>query len=122
MSTALHRGFTLIELLVAVSISVILLLLALPAFTTWVADGEIRNGTESIASGIRFAQGTAISQNRNAQFVLAGGGWNVAMVDTPLVFLQSATFGEGQVQTEASNNVIATGETSRSILKKVYGR
>lgn len=95
MSAAAHRGFTLIELLVAAAISVILLLLAMPAFTGWVADSEIRNGTESIATGIRYAQATAISQNRNAQFVLAGGGWNVAMVDAPLVPLQSATFGEG---------------------------
>jgi prepilin-type N-terminal cleavage/methylation domain-containing protein len=95
MRAGLHRGFTLIELLVAASISVILLLLAMPAYTLWIADGQIRNGAESIGNGLRYAQATAISQNANAQFVLGATGWTVAMVDTPTVVIQTASFDEG---------------------------
>jgi prepilin-type N-terminal cleavage/methylation domain-containing protein len=95
MSARLHRGFTLIELMVAMTISVILLLLAMPAYTVWIADGEIRNGAETVASGLRFAQSSAITHNMNAQFVLNANGWDVMMVDTPLVSIQTGSFNEG---------------------------
>jgi hypothetical protein len=53
-----------------------------------------RNATESTASGLRYAQATAISSNRNAVRARATG-WNVAMVDAPLVSIQTASFNEG---------------------------
>ena len=95
MKAWLHRGFTLIELMVAMTILILLLVLAMPGYVLWMSDSEIRNATESAASGLRFAQATAISSNRNAQFVLNAAGWNVAMVDTPLVSIQTAAFSEG---------------------------
>jgi len=91
----LHRGFTLIELMVSMTIAIILLLLAVPGYTVWVADSEIRNAAQSVAGGLRYAQAIAISRNLNAQFVLGATGWTVAMVDTPLVPVQSATLNEG---------------------------
>ena len=51
MTAWLHRGFTLIELLVALAIAGILLLLAMPGYTQWVADNEIRTGAQSVAAG-----------------------------------------------------------------------
>ncbi len=99
MVAATHRGFTLVELMVALTISLLLLLLALPQYTTWVADGEIRNGAESVVNGLRQTQLAAISQNRNAQFDLAAGGWTASMVGPPLVVIQSATFAEGAQHT-----------------------
>jgi len=95
MPARLHRGFTLIELLVAMAIGILLLVLAMPSYTQWIADNEIRNGAESVASGLRYAQATAVSRNLNAQFVLNATGWNVSMVDDPLVSLQTASFNEG---------------------------
>ena len=95
MAAWLHRGFTLIELLVAMTILILLLVLAMPGYVLWTSDSEIRNATESTASGLRFAQATAISSNRNAQFVLSPTGWDVMMVDAPLVSVQTATFNEG---------------------------
>jgi type IV fimbrial biogenesis protein FimT len=95
MTASLHRGFTLIELLVAMTISVLLLLLAIPGYTGWVADNEVRNAAESAASGLRYAQTTAIARNANAQFVLSATGWNVMLVDAPGVPIQTGTFNEG---------------------------
>jgi type IV fimbrial biogenesis protein FimT len=95
MAARLHRGFTLIELLVAATIAVLLLVLAMPSYTLWVADSEIRNGAQSVAGGLRTAQAAAITHNIDAQFVLAANGWSVAMVDTPLVPIQTGSFNEG---------------------------
>lgn len=95
MTARFHRAFTLIELLVAMTIAGLLLVLALPGYTLWLADSEIRNGAQSVANGLRTAQAAAISHNLDAQFVLGATGWNVAMVATPLVPLQTASFNEG---------------------------
>ena len=95
MVARLHRGFTLIELMVAMTILILLLVLAMPGYVLWMSDSEIRNATESTASGLRYAQATAITSNRNAQFVLNPTGWDVMMVDAPLVSIQTATFDEG---------------------------
>ena len=96
MTARFHRAFTLIELLVAMTIAGLLLVLALPNYTQWMADSEIRNGAQSVANGLRAAQAAAISHNLDAQFVLGATGWNVAMVATPLVPLQTGSFNEGQ--------------------------
>ena len=80
---------------VAMTISILLLLLAVPGYTVWVADNEIRNAAESVSSGLRFAQTTAITRNANAQFVLSPADWNVMLVDAPLVPIKTATFAEG---------------------------
>jgi type IV fimbrial biogenesis protein FimT len=90
-----HRGFTLIELLVSMTIAILLLVLAMPNYTLWVADSQIRNAAESIASGLRYAQSTAVSRNANAQFVLNAGGWDVMLVDAPAVSIQTGSFLEG---------------------------
>ena len=106
MAARLHRGFTLIELMVAMTILILLLVLAVPGYVLWMSDSEIRNATESTASGLRYAQATAISSNRNAQFVLSPTGWNVTMVDAPLVAIQTAAFSEG------AKNVTVVGKNA----------
>ena len=77
----LRRGFTLIELMIAIAIAVLLLVLAAPAYTTWVADQQIRAGAESIASGMRLAHAEAIRRNGQVEFVItptgATRGWAI---------------------------------------------
>jgi hypothetical protein len=73
------------------------------------SDSEIRNATESAASGLRYAQATAISSNRNAQFVLNPTGWDVMMVDAPLVSIQTAAFNEG------AKNVTVVGKDAAAL-------
>lgn len=95
MIVRLHRGFTLIELMVAVTIAVVLLLMAMPGYLTWVSDSEIRNGAQSVSNGLRTAQSLAVARNANVQFVLNATNWTVATVDAPLVILKTASLNEG---------------------------
>lgn len=91
-------GFTLIELMVALAIAVLLLVLAAPAYSTWVADQQIRAATESIASGLRLAHAEAIRRNWQVEFVVtptgASRGWAITQVGsgTPI---QEGRFVEG---------------------------
>lgn len=64
------RGATLIELCIAMAIAVMLIVIAVPGYTTWVADGQIRAGAESIVTGMRFAYAEAIKRNQQVEFVL----------------------------------------------------
>jgi prepilin-type N-terminal cleavage/methylation domain-containing protein len=46
-----YRGFTLIELMVAITVFVALLLLALPMYSEFTANSQIRNGMENTLMG-----------------------------------------------------------------------
>jgi type IV fimbrial biogenesis protein FimT len=63
------RGFTLIELMVTISLFAILVMLAAPAFTTWLKNAQIRTAAEALQGGMRSAQAEALRRNR--QVVLA---------------------------------------------------
>jgi type IV fimbrial biogenesis protein FimT len=95
MMRMLHRGFTLIELLVAMTITIVLLLMAMPRMVLWMSDSEIRNGAQSVAEGLRTAQAAAISRNFNVQFVMSASDWTVQMADPPNTVLLTAPFIEG---------------------------
>lgn len=91
-----RRGFSLIELMIGLSLAAILLVLAAPGYATWIADSEIRNATESVASGMRYAHAEAIKRNGRVEFILdpttATGGWQVNVVGVGVV--QQAKFSE----------------------------
>jgi type IV fimbrial biogenesis protein FimT len=91
------RGFTLIELMVALAIASMLLLMAAPLYTQWVADNQISNGAQSIADGLRIAQTEAVKRNVQIEFVLDGtagsGGWAVQPVGGPAI--RDGHFSEG---------------------------
>ena len=101
------RGFTLIELMIAMAIAVLLLLLAAPMYSVWLADSQIRNAAESIAGGMRFAQAAAVKRNRPVEFVLdkttATGSWTARLpaVDADLAEdLEVGVFAEGAVRVD----------------------
>ena len=98
MLARLRRGFTLIELLVAMAIGVILLMLAVPGYVTWMADQEIHNAAQSVSGGLQQAMAEAIKRNENVQFVLDKttntGGWSVQLASDSSV-LQEGAFVEG---------------------------
>ena len=110
-----RRGFTLIELLIGVALLAVLLMLAMPTFSTMLQNQKLRAVAESIQAGLQVARVEALKQNRTVEFMLtdddpveAGVGaftatttgphWAVR-VDTGAGFL----FVEGKAGPEGSN-------------------
>jgi type IV fimbrial biogenesis protein FimT len=89
LNLALSHGFSLVELLIGIGIASILMLVAMPNYTDWMTNTEIRTGAQSIADGLRVAQTFAVKRNSRVQFRLdpVGGppftGWSVLDFDNP---------------------------------------
>jgi len=109
------RGFTLIELMIGVALLAVLLMLAMPTFSTMLHNRKLRGVAESIQAGLQVARAEALKQNRTVEFMLtdddpvAGGvgaftatttgpNWAVR-VDTGAGF----SFVEGRAAPEGSN-------------------
>ncbi|MCC7546497.1 MAG: GspH/FimT family pseudopilin [Burkholderiales bacterium] len=81
MHAALQRGVTLIELMIALVIVAMLILVAMPSFSAWMANAQIRNAAEAILNGMQFARTQAIQFNTAVQFELTGETiWTVSRV------------------------------------------
>lgn len=106
------RGFTLIELMVSLAIAVILLVLATPAYVSWMADAEVQSGASSVADGIRSAQAEAVKRNGIVEFVLdptsGSGGWQVQLQGTTIAINQG-NFASGSYR--SSVTATPTGAT-----------
>ena len=76
------RGFTLIELLTTFVVLGILVSLALPSFSIWIGNAQIRTVADSLQNGIRLAQAEAVRRNRQVvlSFTNATPGLNAAAV------------------------------------------
>jgi type IV fimbrial biogenesis protein FimT len=99
LTFARERGFSLIELLVAVSVIAILMAVAMPNFTTWIRNAQVRTVADALQASIRLAQTEA--QRRNQSVVLfrttdadcsptatansAGMRWQIRSVPNPLM-------------------------------------
>ena len=78
------RGFTLIELMVAISIFAILTMLAVPLYSQFIANTQIRSATESIVNGVRSAQTEAVKRNGQVEFRLDPAvGYAIYLVEEP---------------------------------------
>ena len=64
------RGFTLVELLISVAIMAILSAVALPNFSAWLANSQIRSVSEALQNDLRLAQSEAVKRNRIVALVL----------------------------------------------------
>lgn len=94
-----NPGFTLIELMIAIAIFAILVLLAMPMYSTFIANTQIRTATESILSGIRLAQTEAVKRNGQVEFVLDEAvGWKVNLIEDNSE-LQKGEFKDGAPKT-----------------------
>lgn len=65
-----QQGFSLIELMVTLTILSLLLLIAAPMFSTWIANARVRSVAEDMANGLRMAQSEAMRRNRPTVFVV----------------------------------------------------
>jgi type IV fimbrial biogenesis protein FimT len=106
-------GFTLVELAVTFAVLAILTLLAVPSFTDWIRNSQVRSAADAMQNGLRLAQAEAVRRSRLVVFSLTAGqpGLNVAAVangsnwsiqaapvagidDASLQFVQGGAFGD----------------------------
>lgn len=88
MSTRSQSGFSLIELMVVIVIMGIVMAIGIPSFNTWIENGQIRTGTESLSNGINLARTEAIRRNEPVRFRFDPAfksTWDICAQDTPPV-------------------------------------
>lgn len=106
-------GFTLIELMVTLTLFSIVMMLAVPSFSEWIRNAQIRTTAESLQNGLRAAKSHAMSLNRQvvmtttnldpaANVTAAANGRNWSLQYVPLttgedlgarpLFLEGGTF------------------------------
>ena len=95
MFRARTAGFTLIELMIGLAIAGLLLVLAMPSYSVWIADGQIRNAAESIASGMRYAQSQASPATAPSRSSLPGHRRGLRASKSMRSMLQTGVFAEG---------------------------
>jgi len=64
------RGFTLVELMVTITLLAILMMLAVPSFTSMIRNSQVRSVAEALQNGLRLAQAEAVRRNRQTVFSL----------------------------------------------------
>lgn len=77
-----ERGFTMVELLVAMSLVIILGMLAAPSVAEWIRNARVRSTAEALQNGLRLAQNEAIRRGR--QVVLTFTNANPALNAAPV--------------------------------------
>jgi type IV fimbrial biogenesis protein FimT len=68
-------GFTLIELLVTISITAILLAIAVPSFRDFISGQRIKTASYDISYTLTYARSEAIKRNNDVVLTPATGGW-----------------------------------------------
>jgi type IV fimbrial biogenesis protein FimT len=64
----IQQGFTLIELMIGLAIFALVLMVALPSFTIFLQNAQIRNAAESTLSGLNLARTEAVRGNTLVRF------------------------------------------------------
>ncbi len=89
------KGVTLIEMMIALVVLGLLITLALPSYSTWIQNTQIRNAIESLSNGLRLARTEAVRRNVAVQMVIGpGASWTVSFGAPPATTIQSYS-GEG---------------------------
>ena len=91
------KGFTLIELMVTIALAAILMLIAIPSFTSFQRNAELTSVTNTLLAGINAARGEAMKRGRYAMVVPNDGvnwssGW-IVFVDVD----RSGTHNSGDI-------------------------
>ncbi len=63
-------GFTLVELLVAMAVLVVLLTIAAPSFTQFIAQQRLKRVNAELVTALQYARSEAVSRNTSIQFKL----------------------------------------------------
>ena len=64
------RGFTVIELMVGLALMAALMFIAIPTFTTWLQNIQIRAASDAFLNGLQLARAEAVRRNQPVRFQL----------------------------------------------------
>lgn len=81
-----QAGMTLVELMIGLAIVSVLFALALPSYSTWIQNSQIRTAADSIQNGLQIARQEALSRNTIVGFQLTDAtksDWRVCVGDPP---------------------------------------
>lgn len=71
-------GFSLIELMIGIVILAIAMAAAMPSYTQWIQNTNIRNAAESLLNGVQRARAEAVSRNITVTFTTSGDAfWTI---------------------------------------------
>ena len=97
MLSRMHQvGFTLIEMLISMVLMAIVLAFAVPNFSTWLMNHQIRNAADTAMASLQLARAEAIRTNTAVQLSFDSATkkiWQITRVDTSAV-LQQKNFAE----------------------------
>lgn len=124
------RGFTLVELLVTMAIAGIVLALAVPSMTQFLAEQSAAGNADELAEALRYARSEAIKSGRSVEIcassdyktcgkdwatgwvVLGSGSNTILRVQNALRAVDSVTAGATSLTFGATGLVIVGGNTS----------
>ena len=75
-------GFTLVELLVGMALMAALMLIAVPNFSTWLQNTQIRTASEAVLNGVHLARAEAVRRNVPVIFQMTSTLDNTCTVST----------------------------------------
>jgi len=68
MTRAAQRGMTIIELMIGLAIVAIVLFVAVPAFTIFLQNQQVKNAAQTVMTGLSSARAEAIRRNQTVRF------------------------------------------------------
>lgn len=130
-------GFTLIELMVAIAIFGILLALAVPSYSKWIANTRVRTTTEAIQNGLMLAKAESVRRNIKVQLALTsndpiaanvnsitasttGTAWMTRVYQSGGTYT-NADFIQGRSRAEGSTNTTVIADQSTFVFTGVGG-
>lgn len=114
-----QKGVTLIELMIGLTILGILVMAALPSYTAWIQNTQIRTATESVLNGMQLARAEAVRRNTNVRLVFgAASSWTVSVPGTGEQ-IQARTSGEGSQNVTVTRTPAATTTITFNSLGRV---
>ncbi len=76
------RGFTIIELMIGLTLLGVLLMLAMPSFSTMIQNQKLRATADTVLAGLQTARLEALKRNQTVEFLLTADAIDPGNYDT----------------------------------------
>lgn len=111
-----QKGFSLVELATVIALIGVLLSVALPAISDWIATQRVRTAAEGVLNGLQLARGEAVRSNTLVDLQIGADGisWNV-VANGATVQTRGADAGGGVTASPAGAATITFNGVGRMI-------